>query len=60
MIVIHVNNAEELARREAGRIPIFLGRTLGYNIQRHVENRIVALLESELREQGVDASISVE
>lgn len=60
MIVIHVHNAEDLAKREVGRVPVFFGRTFGYNIQRHVERRIVAQLESELKEQGVDASISVE
>src|SRR4051812_44120961 len=60
MIVIEINNAEELARQQAGWFKIFIGKTLGLDIQARVEQEVAERLRQELAKQGVQAEVRTE
>jgi hypothetical protein len=59
MITIEVSNAEELAIKEKGWFQVNVGKTLGIDIQRKVEEEVAKQLKAELAKQGVKADVSV-
>ena len=59
MITIEISNAEELAIKEKGWFQVNVGKTLGIDIQRKVEEEVAKQLKAELAKQGVKADVSV-
>jgi hypothetical protein len=59
MITIEVSNAEELAIKEKGWFQVNVGKSLGIDIQRKVEEEVAKHLKAELAKQGVKANVSV-
>ena len=58
MIVVEIKNADEVARQHS-RFKAFLGRALGIDVQRRVEEEVAKQLKAELEKQGVKADVSV-
>ena len=59
MITIEVSNAEELAIKEKGWFQVNVGKTLGVDIQRKVEEEVAKKVNAELAKLGVKANVSV-
>jgi hypothetical protein len=59
MITIKVSNAEELAIKEKGWFQVNVGKSLGIDIQRKVEEEVAKQLKAQLAKQGVKADVSV-
>jgi hypothetical protein len=59
MITIEVSNAEELAIKEKGWFQVNVGKTLGVDIQRKVEEEVAKKVKAALAKQGVKANVSV-
>ena len=59
MIAIEIGNAEELATKQKGWFQVFVGKKLGVDIQRKVEEEVSKQLRAELAKQGVKADVSV-
>jgi hypothetical protein len=59
MITIEVSNAEELAIKEKGWFQVNVGKTLGVDIQRKVEEKVAKKVKAALAKQGVKANVSV-
>lgn len=60
MIVIEITNADELARQQAGWFKVFVGKTLGLDIQARVEEEVAKQLRQEFAKQGVQADVRMQ
>jgi hypothetical protein len=59
MITIEVTNAEEVATQEKGWFQVFVGKTIGVDIEREVEEAVAKQLQVELAKRGVKANVAV-
>ncbi len=57
MILIKVKNAEDVTRQYKGRFRTGLGRLVGVNFQKRVEEKIAEELKNKLDKEGIDVEI---